>query len=262
MADASPSHLLGFVDVEKVLGRLGEVSKTIVLIGGQAIAFWAHFFQLTDRPLTSKDIDFCGDEDAARLCAVRLNGHARIPTVDDVTPNSAIVDFIDDEGVIRHIDFLDQPHGLNTRAVHDLAQEFVVHDSNGADVGTFLVMHPLHCVISRASNTAFLPGYDTAHALEQLRVSVAILRSFLERVVLAATEPRQRDALKLVHRLYRFSHNNPAALEVNAKHHVDVFQAAPAGGFGLPEKYAHLDYPQMIQRLSARRERFGRANSS
>ncbi len=135
--------------------------------------------------------------------------------------------------------------------------EFDVLDESDGETGTkFWVMHPLHCVISRASNTANLPGYDSAHALEQLRFSIRILRAFLVITVLE-TYKETRAALKLVKRLYAFSHNVQAALAVFEKHGVDVFEGAPPGGFGLSSAYEELGYPKMVERLIARRKRFG-----
>jgi hypothetical protein len=51
---------------------------------GQAVNFWAEFYApripAIDRtaPFTSRDIDFCGDRYAARICAERLGGTAEV----------------------------------------------------------------------------------------------------------------------------------------------------------------------------------------
>lgn len=131
----------------------------MVLIGGQAVAFWAHYYAITDLPLTSKDIDFCGNKRAAELCAERLGGSPSFPGMDDATPNSAVVRFVDDDGVERILDFLDAPFGLRAEEVHRLSQEFSILDPAGQDTSShFRVMHPLHCLVSRINNTAALPG--------------------------------------------------------------------------------------------------------
>lgn len=217
-----------------MLLRLGDATQDIVLIGGQAIAFWANYYNLADRPLTSKDIDFCGGKQAARLCAIRLHGAVSVPDMDKdpATPNSALVKFVDDKGNEREIDFLDQPFGLEAAETRLLAQEFDILDESGGDTGTkFSVMHPLHCVVSRASNTANLPGYDGAHALEQLRFSVRILRAFIVTTVLE-TYKETRGALKLIQRLYASVTACQPHLTVFEKHGVDVFEGAPSGGLG------------------------------
>jgi hypothetical protein len=249
--------MLGYVDVEKVLRRMGDATEQIVLIGGQAIAFWAGYYALAERPLTSKDIDFCGGRRSAELCAARLKGSSRVPSMDDSTPNSAVVEFLDDDGVTRALDFLDQPFGLDAKAVHELGQRFAVLSASGNDTGAqFVVMHPLHCVISRASNTASLPGYDSSHALDQLRFAIQILRAFIDRTVLLEYE-QPRAALKLIKRLYRFSHDQRAALVVFQRHGIDTFLGAPERGRGLPVDYETKGRPQMVERLRERRARFG-----
>jgi hypothetical protein len=224
------------------------------------VAFWADQYSLTDQPLTSKDIDFCGERDAARLCARRLNGTSRIPTMDDQTPNSAVVEFVDDDGIKREIDFLDAPFGLSAKEVRDLSQDFAVQGTSGNDTGaTFRVMHPLHCLMSRTSNSGGLPGYDTPHALQQLRYSVQILRRFIEWTLLGEHQ-EVRGALKLIERTFHFSHSKPNALLVFDRHGIDVFDAVPPKGFGLPKKYEELRYPQMLRYMSFRRQQFSRSS--
>jgi hypothetical protein len=63
--------------------------------------------EAAEAPFTSKDIDFCGDVRAVRIWADRLGGTSRIATMDDHTPNTGVVTFLDDDGVKRTIDFLD-----------------------------------------------------------------------------------------------------------------------------------------------------------
>ena len=182
-----------------------------------------------------------------------------MPTIDDVTPNSAVVVFVDDDGVKRGIDFLDKPYGLDKDAVFRVAQQFDVNDQSGRPTGaSFRVMTPLHCLMSRVCNTAELPDYDTPHALNQLRVSVLVLHAFIETVVLEPSDPRggPRTALKIINQLYKFCHNRVEALKVFAEYNIDAFEAAPSSGLGV--EYEERGYPQYIERLRARRERFGR----
>jgi hypothetical protein len=91
------------------------------------VNFWAEYYagrvpQLARAaPFTSKDIDFCGDVRAVRLCAERLGGAAVLASMDDATPNVGVVSF-DHAGGARHtIDFIDQPMGLTAREVQRTA---------------------------------------------------------------------------------------------------------------------------------------------
>lgn len=65
-----------------VLQQLGDLTTRIVLVGGQALAFWADRY--ADRfqplgPVNSKDIDFCGLEDSVAIAAGRLGGTFQVP---------------------------------------------------------------------------------------------------------------------------------------------------------------------------------------
>ena len=121
MPDAPP---LTYRDTVRILARLQGLDHPIVLVGGQAVNFWASYY--ADRveelragaPYASKDIDFEGSHDAVEECARRLNGEARLATLDDPgTPNTGIVAFIDDDHHLRTIDFLLAPAGLNEHDV-------------------------------------------------------------------------------------------------------------------------------------------------
>jgi hypothetical protein len=104
---------LSYADIKPVLARLGDLTEDIVLVGGQAVGFWADVYSGRDSapaslvPLASKDIDFCGDVRAVRICAERLAGRSRLPSMDDHTPNTGVVTFVDTHGIERTIDFID-----------------------------------------------------------------------------------------------------------------------------------------------------------
>jgi hypothetical protein len=91
---------------------------SVVLVGGQAIAYWAGILGLvrdaaTDDLLASKDIDFEGGAEAASAAAELLQGRARFPSFDHHTPVTGVVFFDDSDGIERRIDFLAAPLGLD-----------------------------------------------------------------------------------------------------------------------------------------------------
>lgn len=86
-------------------------NQRIVLVGGQAVAFWQRYLQpysnldVLLQPMTSKDVDFEGSARAVGQAAVLLDGQARYPDPDHVaTPNTGIVRYTDTDGVQREID--------------------------------------------------------------------------------------------------------------------------------------------------------------
>jgi hypothetical protein len=172
--------------------------------------------------------------------------------MDDATPQSATVEFVDDNGVKQILDFLDAPFGLKAPEVHRLSQVFSVLTLEGEDTGfQFRVMHPLHCLTSRVHNTATLPGYTSPHALRQLAFSVGAVREFIGRALVAG---ETRAALKIIKCVHRLSLKREG-LEVFERHRIDVFTAVPVTAPELPRAYKERHHPRMLAHLRGRRER-------
>jgi hypothetical protein len=246
---------LAFVDVEPVLAKIADLDRELVLVGGQAVNFWASRYAArvetvaSEAPFTSKDIDFCGDQRAVRRCAERLGGRARLATFDDATPNSGTVVFVDGAGTTRTLDVVSAPFGLDAEEVHATAVPAEIA------VGLrFYVMHPVLCMESRVHNVAGLAGaYDTDHGRKQLRLSILCAREF----VLDVINGRVDDAtpidttLKLNERLFRFCTRDRDAKQVYRTKGVDPSSAIVVDA-RLPEPFRVRRYPQMLEMLAAR----------
>jgi hypothetical protein len=104
---------LSYDDIKSTLESLDGTD--IVLVGGQALNFWADLYLprveelARDQPYTSKDIDFCGPRHAVVECARRLGGVCLLPTDFDPTVSATIQ--VDGGGLQRH-----QLHPAVTRA--------------------------------------------------------------------------------------------------------------------------------------------------
>jgi len=83
-------------EARAILRRLGDLTEKIVLVGGQALAFWAELyadrFELS-HPVNSRDIDFGGRSAVVSIAAERLNGTWTVPEPFSVSPNSGLVLF-------------------------------------------------------------------------------------------------------------------------------------------------------------------------
>jgi hypothetical protein len=253
---------LSYADLKPVLERLGDLTSEIVLVGGQAVSFWVDFYAAQVpalarlAPLTTADIDFVGDRRAVTICAERLDGTAKLPDLDDHTPNTGMVKFVDAAGEKQNIDFIDQPHGLRAREVYRMAVPVRVLDGRGRPTSvTFLVMQPVLVMESRVHNTMGLPGYRSPHSLQQLSASVACAGEYL-RGLLDAGEVRA--VLRLNERIFTFCLKDRDGRLVHAKHGVDPFEAVVADDDRLPAKFGKTRYPQMQGELAARRTKRGR----
>ena len=80
--------LLAPTVVRALLDKLRPAASDIVLIGGQALNFWAERYGSVSElargaPYTSKDIDFYGQQEHVTRCAQMLGGEAVLYGVKD-----------------------------------------------------------------------------------------------------------------------------------------------------------------------------------
>ncbi|HEX2691480.1 MAG TPA: hypothetical protein VHN14_32940 [Kofleriaceae bacterium] len=221
-----------------------------MLVGGQALNFWASYYEdrvtelATGAPLTSKDIDFLGSRAAVTECARRLGGQAKLATFDDMnTPNTGIVFFVDDDGHPREIDFLGSVAGVQ-KTYYDSIEATIV-DAQDTPVATLPVMDPISCLQGRAHNVAFLPGYQTDHARNQLRAAILCAREFGRDLL--AGDPS--DALKCNETIFDIALYGAGPL-VYVHYGIDVFGAVVEDP-GMPEKF----YTERLPRVRANVER-------
>lgn len=255
-------------EVQRILRLIAPVidEQRIVLVGGQAVAFWQRFLHphSTDprlaAPLTSKDIDFEGTARAVRKVAELVSGTARIPDPDHVnTPNTGMVIFKDLDGVDREIDFIDQPLGLDARDVRKTA---VSAESDAADGTTtrVLVLHPERCMESRIYNADELQKTDDL-AMRQLEVSIVCAREWSRYILESKSVPsldRVRAVLRINERIFRRCLRERAFRNVYHDHGADPFQAMLVEHRLLPERFRDRRYPQMQNQLKDRRKRDSR----
>lgn len=253
----TPIPPVGYEQTAEVLRKLANLEHPIVLVGGQAVNFWAEFYeneapQLAElAPYMSKDIDFKGSREAVRECAQRLGGTAKLATLDDMnTPSTGAVVFTDENNHTRQIDFLDSVAGVDDTELVETAAPATLHDEHGAPIASFLVMNPVLCLRSRAHNVAYLPGYQNEHARNQLRAAIICAKQFA--LDLLATDPdRTLDCNEAFFGIARYG----AGVEVFVRHGIDVLEAiidAP----GLPEKFYALRLPRAraaVDRARAKR---------
>ncbi|MGC2372998.1 MAG: hypothetical protein WA484_03895 [Solirubrobacteraceae bacterium] len=250
-------------EVARILGLLEPLSddRSIVLVGGQAVTFWTRF--LGERssevgaltPMASKDIDFEGSARAVRRAADLLRARMRLASMDDHTPNTGIVLFVDADGIEREIDFIDQPLGLQARDVRDTAVRLLIPtDEPGGEVGVW-VMHPERCMESRIYNAQVLGKTDVL-AVRQLQASIVCAREWSRYLLDDDPSPeRVRAVLRINERIFRKCINDLHFRKVEADVDVDPFQAVLAEHEALPARFRDTRYPQMRRRLEEKRSR-------
>jgi hypothetical protein len=237
--------------------------QRIVLVGGQAVAFWQRFLQRHSKdlapvdPLTSKDIDFEGSPRAVRRAAELLAGTAKFPDPDDAaTPNTGIVIYHDPNGIKRVIDFIEAPLPLTTRDVRNSAVPIDTQADDGSSI-QLLVLHPERCMESRIYNVEAL-GKTGKLGLRQLRVSVVCAREWSRYLLDSNDIPqseRVRAVRKLNERIFRKCLNDQRFRHAYINHHVDPFEAVLVDHPLLPDRMRDTRYPQMQAQLEDQRRK-------
>jgi hypothetical protein len=242
--------------VKEIFKRLKSSDiEDATVIGGQAAAFWAVYYQVASAlQMTTKDIDLLADRTTAarfaRAYKVKLN-EARTPRV----PDFAFIDVLVGKIPVR-VDFLRSVHGLDATEVVSTRLGFRTSDM---DMPIY-VMHPMLCMASRLFNTYQLPGRYTLEEKDRLKSSVLALMAYLidlARHVEKDTERSYRVFSTVAERVFLISLTD-AGSAAWYRDKIDVFQGIPppSDRIPYPSKFATVRYPKMIKKLAARRAEY------
>ncbi len=225
-------------DVRKILS---VCSPRGLLVGGQALAFWADHLQV-ERPAdlvsgVTADADFIGDSALARDLGERLGWRTWIPSLDDSTPQTGKVTHRTRSGEIKQVDFLSGVVGLNTK---DLARRAVELEVPG--IGRLRVIHPIDVLDSRIQNLHLLPEKRTAAGIAQGRLAVGVAHAFIRREVATRDE---RAGLKLLERVAEIA-ADMAAIRVFLLYGIDPLEAVPLEDFRTTAALHKVRWPQIV----------------
>jgi hypothetical protein len=240
-------------DVRKILSIC---SPRGLLVGGQALAFWADHLQV-ERPANlmsgvTADADFIGDSVLARTLGTRLGWDIWIPALDDATPQTGKVTHRTKSGAVKQVDFLSGVVGLTTK---DLARRAVELDVPG--IGPLRVIHPVDVLDSRIQNLHLLPEKRTEAGIAQARLAVGVARAFIQREVATHGE---RAALKLLERVADIA-GDIAAVRVFLLYGIDPLQAVPLEDFRTTSALHKVRWPQIVAAVGEKREALGKLTS-
>ena len=175
-------HAEASLDAEEVRQILTICSPTGLLVGGQALAFWADHLQV-ERPESlvsgvTADADFIGDAALATTLGKRLGWQTWIPSLDDSTPQTGKVTHRTKGGEVKQVNFLSGVVGLTTK---DLARRAIEMDI--PDIGRLRVIHPVDVLDSRIQNLHLLPEKRNDAGIAQARLGLGVARAFIAREV-------------------------------------------------------------------------------
>jgi hypothetical protein len=233
-------------DVQKILSIC---SPRGLLVGGQALAFWANHLQV-ERPVdlvsgVTADADFIGDSVLAKDLANRLGWKIWIPALDDSTPQTGKVTHRTKSGQVKQVDFLSGVAGLTTK---DLARRAI--EMEVPQIGRLRVIHPLDVLDSRIQNLHLLPEKRTTAGIAQARLAVDVARTFIRQEVATRDE---RAGLKLLERVADVA-GDIAAVRVFLLYGIDPLQAVPLEDFRTTTALHKVRWPQIVAEVGDKRE--------
>ena len=244
---SSTSKALSADDVLALLARLQGITPP-VLVGGQALNILARHYRIdSEAPLTSQDVDFVGDEDEAEVVARAWQADLRIPSLDDHTPNTAILVVPRPGGQAPlTVDFLDTVAGVAFGG----SVAFIELKSPDYPC-TLRVLHPMACVQSRLWNIyGPLNRHDTRE-IERLRLAIRILHRHLTEHLPDSV----RNGLNLVERFCRHTVLSRAGKQAWHHDHVDLMEAIPYQHPAWPPLFREKRWPELQRHVQEARAR-------
>lgn len=157
--------------LERVLELAG---KEMVLVGGQALAFWAAYYETPSPAIAvTKDVDLLGTRADVQRLARGLQGKAAFPLSALTLLIGQVTKDLPDGGYIN-IDVLSNVYG-------DITREGVKARAVTVTVaaGALRVMHPLDVLQGRLENVYGISEKQDEHGLAQLELAIAVTRAFL-----------------------------------------------------------------------------------
>lgn len=166
-----------------ILKLLDAGGDDLVLVGGQALAFWVDWYGLSHRqsgvPAISNDVDFLSksraDTDLVDRLASAIKGRAIYPNRRALTAlvGQAVLDVSDEEYV--NVDVIFRVIGLEGNTVRKRAVKITPPAGRAA----FFVMHPLDVLQSRLANLHKLRDKQNDKGRMQLALAIDVGREFL-----------------------------------------------------------------------------------
>lgn len=226
----------GYMPKEMVQRVLESAGSDLVLVGGQALAYWMEYYgidldEVRVNPVT-RDVDFY-TRNAANTAPVHrfasaIGGTAEILGRRSITAlvGTAVADL---QGRKVNVDVIHSVVGIKKEAVEQNAVEVTLGSGK-----IIRVMHPLDVLASRNVNLHKLVDKQNQEGAMQLQLAVLVVREYLRQQIdailvsseLSAAE-RQREILNLISDVTDIA--KKAAAKSNASRHgVHVADAIPA----------------------------------
>lgn len=244
-------------DLIEILRPLSDTSA--VLVGGQAIWFWAEYLRRSSTalqrigPVSSADVDFFGLYPVAKRLAAAFDGVALRPDVDDATPSTAMVT-IDVNGHELTIDFIGHVYGVPDKALRKRALTIDMGAALGGESLPITILHPMHCLFSRAANTLSPAMHrNDEHSVRQLTAAYHIARRWIINNLNSNTKTSKKEAYESLAELFVWArsseHGKILGNSYPSLNPINILREAAAHQ-NISKLYAEKTIGPMINRLT------------
>jgi hypothetical protein len=235
---------------EEIDRLLSNCNGRALLVGGQALAFWAQHYQIRPQGVLSygitRDADFVGSAAVAREIfeSLRpLGWRFWGVSFDDATSQTAKLSRrVEGEG-IKQVDFLSGIVGLSTEGI--LRRAVTMKLTDGARL---LVLHPLDVLESRLKNIASLPSKRDHQGIAQARLATEVVGAYLEQLIRAG---ETRVLLNSIERIVQIAQQKSLD-PVFYNYDLDPLQAVPAERIPMAE-FQSRRWPQVKELIKKQR---------
>lgn len=221
--------------------------STVILVGGQSVSFWVDYFDINlpvqETAYLTQDADFLGTHRDAELLAKSLGAKIKKATIDDNTPNLAVLTFRGAEGKPLLIDFLSIIIGVDEKAIRARAIPIQWNDKE------LHILHPMLCLKSRLENLKTLPGKRDRNGISQARVAVEIIRKYIVSLLSSAPE---REAINAAKQLRKMAISD-AGVYVFKHYQIDILAAIDPTMFKT-DLFRERDWPNALRWAKKRRD--------
>lgn len=237
----------------ELLQRILELAGTdMILVGGQALAFWAVYYRVPAPPTAvTKDVDFLGTRADVERLARGLGAKATFRGRRGLTLLTGQIEKALPGGRYVNIDVLSSLYGA-------LSTESIVKRSIVAEIpgGTFRIMHPMDVLQGRLENVHGLAEKQDEHGIAQLQLAIAMVREFLRDIasqeIARAAGRRLPATLRHVRRIEALALSD-AGRKVSKRLGIHIADAIDPSPLVHLEAFASRKLPQLLQLMSAAR---------
>jgi hypothetical protein len=247
-----------YVTEEQLERILSATGARMILIGGQALAFWAAYYRVPPPiiaitkdvdllALPSRDVDLIGSRDDVKRLANSLSATAHFPNERALTALVGQVRKHLPSGDYINIDVLHRVYGdITNKAIESRA----VDVDTGA--GRVRVMHPMDVLQGRLENVHGIPEKQDEHGRAQLELAIEMTRHFLADIAQQGAEKKRPPVLAHVSRIEKMA-TSDAGRKVAHRHGLFVADAIDPAPLAQVASFVTRKLPQLLELMSPAR---------